>query len=93
MVVVRIIVLLNCIVEQESVAELWMGFLEYYAYTFDSKTCVVSVRQKAPLVKFEKMWMSKCFAIEDPFDLGHNLGGGLSRKSNFRTTYSSDNFS
>ena len=70
------------VVQQQSLADLWMGFLEYYAYNFDEKTRVVSVRQKGPLVKFEKMWMSKCFAIEDPFDLGHNLGGGLSRKSN-----------
>jgi terminal uridylyltransferase len=42
----------------------------------------VSVRQLKPLTKFEKMWNSPCIAIEDPFDLDHNLGAGLSRKSN-----------
>ena len=42
---------------------------------------VVCIRQRAPLTKFEKMWNSPCIAIEDPFDLGHNLGAGISRKS------------
>ena len=34
------------------------------------------------LGKFEKMWNSPCIAIEDPFDLSHNLGAGISRKMN-----------
>ena len=42
---------------------------------------MVCIRQRAPLTKFEKMWNSPCIAIEDPFDLGHNLGAGISRKS------------
>ena len=42
---------------------------------------VVCIRQRAPLTKFEKMWNSPCIAIEDPFDLSHNLGAGISRKS------------
>jgi terminal uridylyltransferase len=67
---------------QQSLADLWIGFLEYYASSFSEKTQVISVRQKSPVIKFEKMWTSKCFAIEDPFDLNHNLGAGLSRKSN-----------
>ena len=33
-------------------------------------------------VRLEKMWTGPCIAIEDPFDLAHNLGGGLSRKMN-----------
>jgi terminal uridylyltransferase len=43
----------------------------------------VSIRQKAKLGRFQKLWTSKCIAIEDPFDLNHNLGSGLSRKSTF----------
>ena len=48
---------------------------------FNDKNLVVCVRQLKPLTKFEKMWNSPCIAIEDPFDLEHNLGAGLSRKS------------
>ena len=46
-----------------------------------SQNLVVCIRQRAPLTKFEKMWNSPCIAIEDPFDLSHNLGAGISRKS------------
>ena len=46
-----------------------------------AQNLVVCIRQRAPLTKFEKMWNSPCIAIEDPFDLGHNLGAGISRKS------------
>ena len=28
------------------------------------------------------MWLSPCIAIEDPFELSHNLGAGVSRKMN-----------
>ena len=42
---------------------------------------MVSIRQSRPLTKFEKMWNSPCIAIEDPFELSHNLGAGISRKS------------
>ena len=66
---------------QQSLYELWIGFLNFYAAVFTEKTSVISIRQKAPLTKFEKLWMSRNFAIEDPFDLKHNLGGGLSGKS------------
>ena len=66
---------------QQSLYELWIGFLNFYAAVFTEKTSVISIRQKATLTKFEKLWMSRNFAIEDPFDLKHNLGGGLSGKS------------
>ena len=39
------------------------------------------IRQSQDLTKFEKMWISPCIAIEDPFELSHNLGAGISRKS------------
>ena len=42
--------------------------------------CVVSVRQREALTKFEKLWNSSRLAIEDPFDLSHNLSSGLSQK-------------
>jgi len=65
-----------------SVGELWIGFLHFYAGEWDDKRLVVSIRQSRPLTKFEKMWNSPCIAIEDPFELSHNLGAGISRKMN-----------
>ena len=41
---------------------------------------MVAVKQKDPLMKFEKLWNSQVLAIEDPFELSHNLGSGLSRR-------------
>ena len=32
------------------------------------------------MTTFEKEWTSKCISIEDPFELTHNLGSGISRK-------------
>merc|ERR1719341_1257017 len=65
-----------------SLGELWIGFLNFYAGNWDDKRLVVSIRQSKPLTKFEKMWNSPCIAIEDPFELSHNLGAGISRKMN-----------
>jgi len=67
---------------RQSVGELWIGFLNFYAGEWDDKRLVVSIRQSRPLTKFEKMWNSPCIAIEDPFELSHNLGAGISRKMN-----------
>ena len=64
----------------DTVAQLWIGFLDFYSGTFNDRGMVVAVRQREPLTKFEKMWNSRCIAIEDPFELSHNLGTGLSRK-------------
>lgn len=64
----------------ESLAELWIGLLRFYTEEFNFKDYVISIRQRTPLTRFEKLWNGRCMAIEDPFDLGHNLGGGLSRK-------------
>ena len=63
------------------VGDLWIGFLDFFARDWDDKKLVVSIRQSRPLTKFEKMWISPCIAIEDPFELSHNLGAGISRKS------------
>ncbi len=66
----------------KSPGQLWLGFLDYYAAVFDVGRHVVCIRRSKPLSKFEKMWNSPCIAIEDPFDHGHNLGAGISRKMN-----------
>ncbi|XP_037553824.1 terminal uridylyltransferase 4 [Nematolebias whitei] len=70
----------NCQPNTESVGELWLGLLRFYTEEFDFKEHVISIRQKKRLTTFEKQWTSKCIAIEDPFDLNHNLGAGVSRK-------------
>ncbi|XP_047231094.1 terminal uridylyltransferase 4 isoform X2 [Girardinichthys multiradiatus] len=64
----------------ESIGELWLGLLRFYTEEFDFKEHVISIRQQKRLTTFEKQWTSKCIAIEDPFDLNHNLGAGVSRK-------------
>ncbi|XP_043942789.1 terminal uridylyltransferase 4 [Protopterus annectens] len=64
----------------ESIGELWLGLLRFYTEEFNFKEHVISIRQKKLLTTFEKQWTSKCIAIEDPFDLNHNLGAGVSRK-------------
>ncbi|XP_069128697.1 LOW QUALITY PROTEIN: terminal uridylyltransferase 7-like [Argopecten irradians] len=67
---------------QQSLGELWLGMFVFYTEEFSIKDNVVCIRMSEPLTRFEKLWNGKCIAIEDPFDLGHNLGGGLSRKMN-----------
>lgn len=64
----------------ETVGELWLGLLRFYTEDFDFREHVVCIRQHARLTTFNKQWTSKYIAIEDPFDLNHNLGAGLSRK-------------
>ena len=64
-----------------NVGDLWIGFLDFFARGWDDRRLVVSIRQSRHLTKFEKMWISPCIAIEDPFELSHNLGAGISRKS------------
>jgi terminal uridylyltransferase len=63
-----------------SISQLWLGFLRYYAKDFDWGHQVVTMRQLEPLTKFEKWWSSKPIAIEDPFNLDHNLGQAVSAK-------------
>lgn len=64
----------------ETVGELWLGLLRFYTEDFDFREHVVCIRQHARLTTFNKQWTSKYIGIEDPFDLNHNLGAGLSRK-------------
>ncbi|XP_022810326.1 uncharacterized protein LOC111347343, partial [Stylophora pistillata] len=60
-----------------SVGLLWYGFLRYYTEEFDFKHDVVCCRRTEKLTKLEKMWTKHVFAIEDPFNLDHNLGAGV----------------
>ncbi|KAM7017608.1 terminal uridylyltransferase 7 [Tautogolabrus adspersus] len=64
----------------ETVGELWLGLLRFYTEDFDFREHVVCIRQQGCLTTFNKQWTSKYIVIEDPFDLNHNLGAGLSRK-------------
>ncbi|NXN94212.1 TUT7 uridylyltransferase, partial [Rhinopomastus cyanomelas] len=64
----------------ESVGQLWLGLLRFYTEEFNFKDHVICIRRKNLLTTFKKQWTSKCIVIEDPFDLNHNLGAGLSRK-------------
>ncbi|XP_023658732.2 terminal uridylyltransferase 7 [Paramormyrops kingsleyae] len=64
----------------ESVGELWLGLLQFYTEEFDFKEHVISIRREQLLTTFKKQWTSKYIVIEDPFDLNHNLGAGLSRR-------------
>ncbi|XP_069084349.1 terminal uridylyltransferase 7 isoform X2 [Pleurodeles waltl] len=65
---------------KESVGELWLALLRFYTEEFDFKEHVICIRRKSLLTTFKKQWTSKYIVIEDPFDLNHNLGAGLSRK-------------
>jgi len=63
-----------------SVGELWLSLLIFYTEQFDMINNVVCIRCSRTVSKFEKLWISKGIAIEDPFDLSHNLGSALTRK-------------
>lgn len=65
----------------QSVGELWIGFLRYYTETFDWNNNVVSIRSTAPLTRKAKNWTKHKLAIEDPFELSHNLAAGVSHKT------------
>merc|ERR1712131_52315 len=63
-----------------SLAELWVGMFKYYTEDFKFDKDLIQIRQFKPMTTFEKEWTSKCISIEDPFELSHNLGSGISRK-------------
>ncbi|XP_059193159.1 terminal uridylyltransferase 7 isoform X2 [Centropristis striata] len=70
----------QCGKNTETVGELWLGLLRFYTEDFDFRDHVVCIRLHDRLTTFNKQWTSKYIVIEDPFDLNHNLGAGLSRK-------------
>ncbi|CAF0768557.1 unnamed protein product [Rotaria sordida] len=61
-----------------SIGELWIQFLRFYTEQFNYDERIVTIRQIEPLLKYEKGWFRQTIAIEDPFELNHNLAGGLS---------------
>ncbi|CAI5443959.1 unnamed protein product [Caenorhabditis angaria] len=63
---------------QKTCAELLLGFFDYYS-RFDFRHFVIQCRREENLSKLEKQW-TKPLSIEDPFDLHHNLGSGVTRK-------------
>lgn len=66
---------------KQSVGQLWLGFLRYYTETFNWADHVVCIRQSdTPLVRKQKNWTKHRLAIEDPFELSHNLAAGVSHK-------------
>lgn len=65
-----------------SVGLLWLQLLRFYTEIFDIENHVISIRTYKTVTKFEKLWISKCFTIEDPFDVAHNLGSALTRNMN-----------
>lgn len=62
-----------------TVAELWFGFLRYYLFEFDREHYVVTIKQKSRLDRLGKLWES-LLAVEDPFNLRHNLTNSVCRK-------------
>jgi len=64
-----------------SLGELFINFFEYYN-SFDWDEDVVQIREKQMLGKFDKGWTLSPIAIEDPFELTHNLTHGI-RYSNY----------
>lgn len=65
----------------DSVEDLWLGFLRYYTEIFDFENHVVTIARFAPLTRREKGWYTDCIAVEDPFIKSHNMGNGLTRRS------------
>jgi len=58
----------------DSPGQLFLGFLRFYLEEFDYEKHVVCIRQGAPLTRKKRGWNRHFLAIEDPFDLHHNLG-------------------
>ena len=67
---------------KQSLGELWVGLLRFYTEVFDFRESVVCIRRSAVLSRFEKLWSSRNIKVEDPFELEHNLGAGLTSRMN-----------
>lgn len=58
--------------------ELLLEFFEFLS-TFDFENNVINIRTPNLLTKQEKNWQEFKVAIEDPFEIDHNLGKKVSR--------------
>lgn len=71
----------------ESIGELLAAFFRFYSHEFDWNNQVVSVRTGQLLTKSEKEWAKHLakdksfFALEDPFEITHNLGRVVDRNT------------
>jgi hypothetical protein len=75
-----------------TVGELFTGFFDFFV-DFDWHDHVVQIRTRSTLYKLDKGWQQRSMAIEDPFDLDHNLSGGVHCSSEFFNVYKLlDNF-
>ena len=64
----------------QSPGQLWLEMVEFYSSYFDYENEVICIRQKERLPKSEKNWNGSGIAIEDPFNLDHNLGARLTNR-------------
>ena len=65
-----------------TLGELYVAFFDYFG-SFDWQDQVVQIRSPAQLWKFDKEWHRSSMAIEDPFDLAHNLVAGVRLSTKF----------
>jgi hypothetical protein len=66
---------------QQTLGELLINFFRYYTEDFDLERHVVCVRRPGPLSKDSKGWAGKAMAVEDPFELDHNLTKGVTKRA------------
>ncbi|CAG8461659.1 2389_t:CDS:2 [Cetraspora pellucida] len=66
---------------QESIGGLLFAFFKCFAYEFDYKSKVISLRQGKFITKREKRWGYWKLCIEEPFDTSRNLGNGINHVS------------
>ncbi|KAI6190570.1 Nucleotidyltransferase domain protein [Aphelenchoides bicaudatus] len=59
-----------------SLGQLFTAFFDYYNI-FDWQDQVIQIRNSSSLYKFDKEWTRSTVSIEDPFELPHNLVGGI----------------
>ncbi|CAG8565943.1 16835_t:CDS:2 [Gigaspora margarita] len=61
----------------ESIGGLLFAFFKWFAYNFDYKNYVISLRLGKYLNKWEKNWLNRKLCIEEPFNPERNLGNGV----------------
>ncbi|CAG8742556.1 24080_t:CDS:2, partial [Dentiscutata erythropus] len=61
----------------ESIGELLLKFFKYFAYEFDYRKSVISLRQGKYLTKKEKNWGYQNLCVEEPINTERNLGNSM----------------